>query len=186
MIEKMSKVGLGRVIIGFESGNQRILNFLRKGTTVEQNFKAAQICKKYDLKITANYMLGIPTETEGEVTDTVHMIKKIKPDTCGPAYFTPYPGSELYNYCLENNLSLITSHDGYRRNPAEPKIRGIDYNFLAWAVKESMGTSLKSLVKQALRKMLGEKISEELLRHYRLTRYRFKQVKRKILDLMKE
>jgi hypothetical protein len=43
----------------------------------------------------------------------------------------------LYDYCIENGLSLITSHDQYRRNPTEVKIRGQDYEFLTWALAES-------------------------------------------------
>ena len=139
LIRKMRESGLVMFIIGFESGNQRILNFLRKGTTVEQNYKAAEICRKHGIKIWANYMLGIPTETKKEMTDTVRMIKKIKPDHCSPAYYTPHPGSDLYTYCIENNLSLITSHNSYRRNPGEAKIKGIDYGFLNQSLLDSMG-----------------------------------------------
>ena len=50
-IKLMAETGLGMLLIGFESGNQRVLNFLRKGTKVEHNFKAAEICRKYGLII---------------------------------------------------------------------------------------------------------------------------------------
>ncbi len=86
MIKKMRQAGLVMFIIGFESGSQRVLNFLRKGTTVAQNYKSAEICRKYNIKIWANYMLGIPTETKQEAMATVEMIKKIKPDHYSPAF----------------------------------------------------------------------------------------------------
>jgi hypothetical protein len=38
---------------------------------------------------------------------------------------------------MEHDLSLITSHDSYRRNPDEAKIKGVDYEWLKWAVAES-------------------------------------------------
>jgi len=114
-----------------------VLRFLRKGTTREINLKAARICKKYGLKIWANYMLGIPTETKEEVMDTISMLKEIDPDYYSPAFYTPHPGSDLYEYCIENDLSLITSHDQYRRNPTETKIKGQDPEFLNWALVES-------------------------------------------------
>ena len=47
------------------------------------------------------------------------MLKIVDPDYYSPAFFTPHPGSDLYDYCLEHDLSLITSHDQYRRNPGE-------------------------------------------------------------------
>jgi radical SAM superfamily enzyme YgiQ (UPF0313 family) len=101
------------------------------------NLKAAKICRKYGISIWANYMLGIPTETKEEVMETITMLKEIDPDYYSPAFYTPHPGSDLYNYCIENDLSLITSHEQYRRNPTEPKIKGVDYGFLMWALEES-------------------------------------------------
>ena len=130
MIKRLSECGLKCLLIGFESGSQRILDLLKKGTTIEQNLKAADICHRFSIKIFANYMLGIPTETKEEVMQTINMIKVIKPDHHSPSFFTPYPGSELYDYILQNNLSLIKSHNSYRRNPDEPKIKGVDYQFI--------------------------------------------------------
>jgi anaerobic magnesium-protoporphyrin IX monomethyl ester cyclase len=133
MVAMMHDAGLRGFFIGFESGNQRVLNFLRKGTTVERNLGAARICRKYGLAIWANYMLGIPTETREEVMDTVNMIREIDPDYYSPAFFTPHPGTDLYDYCRDNDLSLIQDYDSYRRNPTEPKIKGQDYEFLRQA-----------------------------------------------------
>jgi radical SAM superfamily enzyme YgiQ (UPF0313 family) len=137
MVKLMAEAGCRGYFIGFESGNDRVLRFLRKGTTRQGNLEAARICRKHGVKIWANYMLGIPTETKEEVKDTISMLKEIDPDYYSPAFYTPHPGSDLYEYCLENNLSLITSHDQYRRNPTETKIRGQDYDFLGWALEES-------------------------------------------------
>lgn len=143
------------MFIGFESGNQRVLNFLRKGTTVEQNYRAAKICRKYGIKIWANYMVGIPTETKKEVIDTVNMIKKIRPEHYSPAFYTPAPGSDLFAYCEKNNLSLIKNHDNYRRNPTKAKIKGLDYKFLNWAVMESMGANYNGKLKRNILRLLS-------------------------------
>jgi anaerobic magnesium-protoporphyrin IX monomethyl ester cyclase len=137
MVRRMAEVGLRGYFIGFESGNDRVLRFLRKGTTREINLKAAQVCRRYGVKIWANYMLGLPTETKEEVLDTISMLKEIDPDWYSPAFYTPHPGSDLYDYCIEHDLSLVTSHDQYRRNPWETKIRGQDPEFLRWALRES-------------------------------------------------
>jgi len=138
MVRAMRDVGLRLVFIGFESGNQRVLNFLRKGCTVEHNLEAARICRALGLKIWANYMLGIPTETRDEVMDTVRMIRAIDPDYYSPSFFTPHPGSDLYDYCLEHDLSLVKTHDGFRRNPNKAKVAGVDYAFLDRVVVLSM------------------------------------------------
>lgn len=137
MVARMAATGLRGYFIGFESGNDRVLDFIRKGTTVEQNLQAAHVCRTYDIKIWANYMMGLPTETKEEVMDTVRMMKEIDPDYYSPAFFTPHPGTDLFTYAAEHDLSRITSYDSYRRNPTEPKIRGQDYDFLTWAMAES-------------------------------------------------
>ena len=151
MIATMKDAGLAGFFIGFESGNQRVLNFLRKGTTVERNRAAAQICRKYGLAIWANYMLGMPTETHDEVMDTVNMIRDIDPDYYSPAFFTPHPGTDLYDYCVEHDLSLIRDYDSYRRNPTEPKIKGQDYDFLRWARDYSQKRKLRNRVRRSTR-----------------------------------
>ena len=137
LVKLMRGVGLAGMMIGFESGSQRMLKFLRKGTTVEQNLEAARICHRLGIQIWANYMLGLPTETHEDIVGTVRMLKEIDPDYYSPAFYTPHPGSDLFTYCIENDLSLITDHDSYRRNPTEVKIKGHDYEFLQWALRES-------------------------------------------------
>ncbi len=164
MIALMSDAGLKLMFIGFESGNQRVLNFLRKGTKVEHNFKSAEICRKYGVEIWANYMMGIPTETREEVMDTIKMIQTIKPEHYSPAFYTPHPGSDLFKYCMEHNLSLIKSHDSYRRNPTEAKIKGVDYKFLNRALMESVGMD-SPVMRNSLLLGLGTKMMPFFLRH---------------------
>jgi len=154
MVELMRSVGLAGFLIGFESGSDRVLKFIRKGTTVAQNLEAARVCHRLGIKIWANYMVGLPTETRDEVLQTVAMMKEIDPDFYSPAFYTPHPGSDLYQYCLEHDLSLIKDHDSYRRNPDEAKIKGHDYQFLAWAVKESQRRKLGNSVRRWLRSNL--------------------------------
>jgi len=137
MVKMMAEAGLRGYLIGFESGSDRMLRFIRKGTKRSQNLEAARICKKYGIAIWANYMLGLPTETKEEVMETISMLKQIDPDYYSPAFYTPHPGSNLYEYVMEHDLSLIRSHDSYRRNPDEPKIKGVDYEWLQWALAES-------------------------------------------------
>jgi hypothetical protein len=118
-------------VIGFESGSQRMLDFMHKDTTVEQNFEAAEICHKLGIKIWANYMVGLPTETKEEMQATFDMIRKIKPEKPSGAFFTPIVGTELYDYCKQHGL--MVSEDPAvlgSRNPSVPKIKGVDYKWL--------------------------------------------------------
>ena len=150
MVASMARAGLRGYLVGFESGSDRVLRFIRKGTKREINIAAARICRKYGISVWANYMLGIPTETKEEVMETISMLKIIDPDYYSPAFYTPHPGSTLFEYCVENNLSMIADHDGYRRNPTEPKIKGLDYEFLRWALDESQRRTWNNALRRRL------------------------------------
>ena len=138
MVKALAEAGLKLCIIGFESGSDRVLKFLRKGSTRQQNLEAASICKKLDIKVWANYMLGVPTETKEEVLETYSMIKKIKPYHCSPAFYTPHPGSDLFEIGKKMGIHLVTSHKVYRRDIYKPKINGPDYEFLTDILHKSV------------------------------------------------
>ncbi|MBN1353052.1 MAG: B12-binding domain-containing radical SAM protein [Candidatus Omnitrophica bacterium] len=166
LFRDMKRYGLALLLIGFESGSQRLLNFLRKGTTVEQNYKAAGICKRLGIRIFANFMLGIPTETREEALATVRMIKKIKPYVPSPAFYTPFPGSDLFEYCKKNNLSLITKHSDYKRDPVSPKIKGIDYDFLNKILSEVKKLPPSVRLKRKIDRLTLGRFNKELIRKY--------------------
>lgn len=149
MMKKLKIAGLVMASIGFESGNDRVLKFINKGTTLKQNLTAARICKRFGIKVWAYHMFGIPTESADEAKDTVNMIRRIKPYRSSAAFFTPHPGSFFYKYCKDNDLSLIDDHDAFARFPEidKPKIKGVDYTFLkkmaAMSKKVSLGVKIR-------------------------------------------
>lgn len=145
MIKALYKAGLRLCIIGFESGSDRVLKFLRKGANRAQNLEAARICKTTGIKIWANYMLGIPTESKEEVLETLSMLESIKPYHCSPAFYTPHPGSDLFAIGKEMGIHLITNHSSYRRNTYEPKIKGPDYDFLKNVLYKSIAVGEDNL-----------------------------------------
>ena len=130
-VKMLADIGVKCFVIGFETGTDRMLNFLKKGTTVDMNLKAAEICKKYGVKIFGTFMLGLPGETKFESESTCEMIKIINPDYKIVFYFTPIPGTDIYQHCVDNNLILRDDLLSIERTGNyTPKIRGIDYEYL--------------------------------------------------------
>jgi radical SAM superfamily enzyme YgiQ (UPF0313 family) len=88
---------------GFESGNNYILNILGKRMTRDINIRAFQLISSSIIYTVANIMVGTPGETKETIADTINAIKEAR--FIGGAIFftTPYPGSRLYRWCLENN-----------------------------------------------------------------------------------
>ena len=145
MMKELKKAGMVMACIGFESGNDRVLKFANKGTTVTENLKATTICKRLGIKIWAFLMFGMPTETNDEACDTLKMIKKIRPYRSSAAFFTPHPGSVFYDYCKKHDLSLIDEYDDFVKVPEmdKAKIKNIDYDCMRKLAVESKKLSLK-------------------------------------------
>ncbi|KKL17732.1 hypothetical protein LCGC14_2482600, partial [marine sediment metagenome] len=64
-----------------------------------------------------------------EVQMTARMVDEIGADMDSFAYFSPYPGNELGERCIAENLSLLKPGT-YDRYPTGQKITGIDYDYL--------------------------------------------------------
>jgi len=118
----MSKAGCRALYIGVESGSPRMLEFYKKGETVEQFIESFKISKKAGIKTYASFVVGFPTETEKDIKLTNELIERIKPDFYSKNIFLGIPGSELYDYLKENKLyeyedsSGILYPKGYLKN----------------------------------------------------------------------
>ena len=104
LLNLMKQAGCVEVQIGVESGNKRILRKIRKGITVEQVMKAAEIISRVGLRWRAFFIIGIPGETKADMEDTMRIIHKIKPHAAELSVFAPYPGSDLYDEVIEKGL----------------------------------------------------------------------------------
>lgn len=127
----LHEAGCMVLFIGFESGSPRMLELLNKGIMPEDSIRAATICRRNKILIFANYMLGMPTETRDDLDMTLDMMRRIKPELHSAAYFSPIPGSDLYNFCKDKHLIQVDSFEGYVRNPINKKIKGVDYDLVA-------------------------------------------------------
>jgi anaerobic magnesium-protoporphyrin IX monomethyl ester cyclase len=134
VIQQMAESGLAWAMIGFESGSQRILDMFEKETTVEENLKAAKICRELGVKVWANIMFGAPTETRSEVAETVRMVWRIKPDHLSTSFFTPTPGSGMADEMEKKGLTMVDPYNSSCRTPNAAKVKEVDYEWLTRAI----------------------------------------------------
>jgi radical SAM superfamily enzyme YgiQ (UPF0313 family) len=133
LVKEMKDAGLYMVSIGFESFSDRMLAWMNKGTTSQQNWDAARICKNLNLKIFGNFMFGMPYSDgkwypEDDII-TYEAIKKMKPEVCALSYFKPIPGSALYDWCVENNLLKDSAYSTLATEGIDV-LKGVDYALL--------------------------------------------------------
>ncbi|MFH0925394.1 MAG: radical SAM protein [bacterium] len=123
-VRMMAESGCVWICIGFESGSQHILDITKKGTTVVQGYRAAELCYKYKIGFTTNILVGIPGETEEDYKLNLEFVKNIKATRISYNWLVPYPGTEIYEYCKSNKLLCESiSWDNYEMN--QIKVQGI-------------------------------------------------------------
>ncbi len=103
LLEKLKQAGCFTIAVGFESGNNNTLQKIKKGTTREDNLKAAKMIKKAGIPIFGFFMIGFPWETEDDIINTLEFTKEIDPDFIEIHIAMPYLGTELYSQCKEYN-----------------------------------------------------------------------------------
>lgn len=103
-ISLMKAAGCYLIEIGIESGSNEILKKMRKHITIEEALSACRVIKKHGIELHAFFMVGFPQETEETLSETIAVMKKTKCDVLIYSIFTPYPGTEAFEFCRENGL----------------------------------------------------------------------------------
>jgi len=102
------RAGVKRLVMGVESGSQRINNLLKKHLTLEQVTEANRKLISYPIKPAYMFMMGIPTETPEEVAQSIHfadqLIKENPKATRSFNLYMPYPGTELFKIAVQHGL----------------------------------------------------------------------------------
>ena len=110
-LRKMKEVGCRLLIVGYESGEDKILEEIKKDITIEQMKRFTREAKKTGLMIQGDFIIGLPGETEETAQKTIEFIKKLKPNILQVAIATPIPGTEFYQWAKDNGF-LLTENMG--------------------------------------------------------------------------
>lgn len=103
-LKLMRKAGCRLITVGFESADQKILNRIKKGITVQQIRKFVANCKKAGIKIHGCFMAGNPGETKETLRNNLKLAKELN---CDLMQFFPllvYPGTEAYQWAQKKGF----------------------------------------------------------------------------------
>jgi radical SAM superfamily enzyme YgiQ (UPF0313 family) len=94
--------------VGVESGNQRILDLIKKDVYVEEVIEANQKLAPYPIIPLYLFMMGMPTETPEEFYQSICLADRLIQENPKAVktfnIYTPYPGTELYSLTLQQGL----------------------------------------------------------------------------------
>ena len=95
-IEALSRSGAQIVWIGAESGSQKVLDAMEKGTRVEQIYAATRQLHQAGIQVGFFLQFGYPVETWGDIRQTIRMVRDCQPDDIGISVSYPLPGTPFY------------------------------------------------------------------------------------------
>ncbi|MFT4680523.1 MAG: anaerobic magnesium-protoporphyrin IX monomethyl ester cyclase [Granulosicoccus sp.] len=95
-MQVLANSGLEEVWIGAESGSQKILDAMDKGTKIGQIHEATRVLKSVGVRVGFFIQFGYLGETEEDINQTIAMIKNLVPDDIGISVSYPLPGTVFY------------------------------------------------------------------------------------------
>lgn len=101
LLRAFRDAGCWAILFGVESGVQKNLRTLRKGTTLEQIRNAVAWAKAAGLSVQTTFVLGIPGETYAEGLETIAFACELAPDRASFHAIAPFPGTELHDRASE-------------------------------------------------------------------------------------
>jgi hopanoid biosynthesis associated radical SAM protein HpnJ len=94
--------GLRLLLVGYESGNQKILHNVKKGMLVDVAKRFAKDCRELGIVTHGTFILGLPGETKETIEETIRFAIEINPHTIQVSLAAPYPGTFLYRQARDN------------------------------------------------------------------------------------
>jgi hopanoid biosynthesis associated radical SAM protein HpnJ len=115
-LKVLKENGLRLLLVGYESGNQKILHNIKKGMLIEVAKQFTKDCHKLGITIHGTFILGLPGESTETIKETIKFANEINPHTIQVSLAAPYPGTFLYKQAVENgwldveHAELIDEH----------------------------------------------------------------------------
>lgn len=93
----MKRSGCRLVALGVETGSDRVLRAINKGTTTDRARQTLAACRRVGMPSLTYWVLGLPGETPETIDETLRFINDVHPDYAHVYTPTPLPGSRLFD-----------------------------------------------------------------------------------------
>jgi hopanoid biosynthesis associated radical SAM protein HpnJ len=121
--------GLRLLLVGYESGNQKILHNIKKGMRIDVARQFAKDCRELGVVTHGTFILGLPGETRETIEETIRFAVEINPHTIQVSLAAPYPGTFLHRQALENHW--LVDEDTDLLNERGTQVASLSYPHLS-------------------------------------------------------
>ena len=150
---EMRSLGCVQMDFGVESGSQRILDdVIGKKTKIDQVIQSFDIAKANRIRTLANFIIGMPTETDEDLEATKRLADRIRADIYVFSIATPLPGTRLYEMVGEEIRPQDYSALNWNGSLLTEKL---NKSSIADIVKERRNLKLKYLLKSLLKSIFS-------------------------------
>ncbi|RJO65037.1 MAG: radical SAM protein, partial [Candidatus Omnitrophota bacterium] len=101
MFEVMKRAGCRELLVGFESGNQQMLDRMNKNISIEKSRVFMKNTKKAGLEVHGCFVIGLIGETKETAMETIDFALSLGLTTAQFSGAVPFPGTELFNICKQ-------------------------------------------------------------------------------------
>ena len=122
MLDLMKKSGCQRMYIGIESGSQRILDYYKKGITVNIIKEKVSLTKRIGIEVSGFFIVGAPIETDDDITRSIKLAKDLDLEYIIVTKLQYWPGTKLFldqkkeiNFTLFPGKELLYSVKNYKQ-----------------------------------------------------------------------
>ena len=166
ILKGLRDTGCFRIWYGAESGSQKILDSMRKGTTVAQVREAARITQDVGMQAGFFILLGYPDETTADIRMTIDFLKETRPDVVGTSVAFPIKGTEFYQRVEKR---VMPNENWSSRNQNKLLFKGkyprLYYWFaVRWLVKEVNVNKMWRMKKRPYSRILTESVKAGVAR----------------------
>jgi radical SAM superfamily enzyme YgiQ (UPF0313 family) len=113
LFRTLKRAGCRELLVGFESGDERMLSLMNKRESVDQARAFMDLARRTGLDVHGCFVLGLPGETEESMEETIRFALDLDLHTVQFSGAVPFPGTEFFDYCKEEGLLRTERWDAW-------------------------------------------------------------------------
>ena len=142
LFRMLKRAGCRELLVGFESGDQGMLNRMKKNETVDDAARFMELARKTDLDVHGCFVLWLPGETEITIEKTIQFALQLDLHTVQFSAAVPFPGTPFFDYCQDEGFLKATGWDAWLSQGEQASV--IEYPGLSRdAIREGVDRGLK-------------------------------------------